>query len=96
MCAAGKQNFCSEKDVVVYQAYHNLYDLRILFACILIKGFGPGSAVGIATGYKLDGPGIKFRWQRDFPHLSVPALGPTQRPVQWVPGLSRVKRAAGA
>ena len=30
---------------------------------------GPGSVVGIATGYGLDGPGIEFRWGRDFPHL---------------------------
>ena len=50
---------------------------------------GPGSVVGIATGYGLDGPGIEFRWGRDFPHLSIPALGPTQPSVQWVPGLSR-------
>jgi hypothetical protein len=50
---------------------------------------GPGSVVGIPTGYGLDGPGIESRLGRDFPHLSRPALGLTQPPVQWVPGLSR-------
>jgi len=42
----------------------------------------PGSVVVKATGYGLDGPGIKSRWGRDFPHLSGRALGPTQPPVQ--------------
>jgi len=50
---------------------------------------GPGSVVGIATGYGLDGPGIEPRWGRDFAHLSRPALGSTEPPVQWVQGLSR-------
>jgi len=41
----------------------------------------PGSSVGIETNYGLDGLGIESRWERDFPHLSRPALGPIQPPV---------------
>ena len=55
---------------------------------MLISICGPGSSVGIATGYGLDGPGIETHWGRDFPYLSRPALGPTQPRVQWVPALS--------
>jgi hypothetical protein len=50
---------------------------------------GPGSSVGIATCYGLDGPANESQRRRDFPDLSIPAPGPTQPPVQWVPGLSR-------
>ena len=43
---------------------------------------GSGSVASIATGYGVDGPGIESWWRRDFPHLSNPALGPTQPTVQ--------------
>ena len=53
---------------------------------------GSGSSESIASGYGLEGPGIESRWGRDFPHLSGPALRPTQPPVQCIPGLSRGKQ----
>jgi hypothetical protein len=53
---------------------------------------GRDSSVDVATGYGLD---ITSRWGRDFSHTFIPALGPTQPPIQWVPGLSRGK-AVGA
>ena len=49
---------------------------------------GRDSSVGKANRCGLKCPGIEFRWRRDFPHLSRPALGPTQPPIQWVAGLS--------
>jgi hypothetical protein len=57
---------------------------------------GRDSSVGIATRYGLDGPGIESWWGRDFSQRSRPALGPTQPPIQWVPGLFPGGKAAGA
>ena len=43
----------------------------------LLDAVGLDSSVAIATRYELDGPGIEFRWERDFPYPSIAALGPT-------------------
>jgi len=45
---------------------------------------GPGSSVGIATGYGLDGPEIEYRWGRDF---SAPVqTGPGAHPASCTTG----------
>jgi len=51
------------------------------------KSHGPGSSVGIATDYGLDGPGSIPGGDEIF-CPSRPALGPTQPTAKWVPVLS--------
>ena len=55
---------------------------------------GWDSSVGIATRYGLDSQGIESRWGRDFLLPSKPAVGLTQCPIQWVPGVKRPVRGA--
>jgi hypothetical protein len=58
----------------------------------LLKISGPGSIVGIVTGYGLDGLGIESQLGARF---SIPSLEPTQLPVQWVLGLFLGKEQLG-
>ena len=59
---------------------------------LLANGFKTrDNSVGTVTRYRVDGPGIKSRWRRDFPTLRF-----TQPPVQMgtgsFPGLKRPGR----
>jgi hypothetical protein len=58
---------------------------KIVHLYILIFTKSRDSAVGIVTGYGVKGPSkVKICL---FSIASKPALGPTQPPVQWVPGV---------
>jgi hypothetical protein len=54
--------------------------------------YEPGSSDSIVTGYGLEDRAIKVRSPAEakgfflLASVSSPALGPTQPPVQWVPG----------
>jgi hypothetical protein len=63
--------------VILVQSFH-YKDYQNARSAIqnLVQGYivGQDSSVGIAPGYGLDGPGIEFRWGRDFSHVSRPSL----------------------
>jgi len=58
------------------------------FEEVTSEGCGPGSSVGIATDYGLDGPGSNPGGDEIF-CPPRPALGRNQPPVKWVQVLSR-------
>ena len=62
--------------------------LLLLLLFLTAVECGPGSSVGIANDYGLDGPGSNPGADEIF-RPSRPALRATQPPAKWVSGLSR-------
>ena len=46
------------------------------YSSIMSLPYGPGSVVGIATGYELDCPKFESRWRRDFRTCPDQVWGP--------------------
>jgi hypothetical protein len=64
---------------------------KIILKQILVSGWSRDSSVGIALGYGLDDRGSRVRFPAGAGNFSLRTasrtdLGPTQPPIQWVPG----------
>ena len=82
-----RSNYTASIVIFVLVAFAIAVALVILLLLLQLH-CGPGSSVGIATDYGLDGPGSNPGGDEIF-CPSRPALGPTQSPVKWLSGLSR-------
>jgi hypothetical protein len=80
-----------ERSIGAYIFRHLAWMTYFTYHLVAVLGAGAAQAVQcLTTGWTTGRSGFDPRWgQRIFPLASVsrPALGPTQPPVQWVPGV---------
>jgi len=61
---------------------HNRYEPSLYYWFLIDVAWSRDSVVSIAIRY---GPGIEYRWGRDFPHVSFPGLKRQGRGVDYPP-----------
>jgi hypothetical protein len=91
--------YASELSFMCGRVFPNVFCSRGICRHTVLQKRSQDSVVGIATGYGLDDRGVgvpspgRVKKNFLFSTLSMPALGSTQPPIQWVPGdfSSRVK-----
>ena len=74
----------TEEPLPTHSKSNRKSETTICLSFMCITSCGPGSVVGIATGYRLDGPGIESRWGARF---SAPVqTGPEAHPASCTMG----------
>jgi len=83
-----RRKYYLRRDQSGFESLTAFQSIVYIYIYTRVCGGGAGSSVGIATDYRLDGPGSNPCVDEIF-CPSRPALGPTQPPPKLVPGLSR-------